>query len=141
MRTLLALLVGLLLCAGCAHHPLPPKEVLEANLEVMEEAVSAKVSDPRRAARLNKTIGDLGQQLLSFQEVEDRFRSDFIALNARPNVSRQELEARIAQFDSQRVAIRARVFELHTELIAATTAEEWKALFPRERALLTDWEG
>jgi hypothetical protein len=76
--------------------------------------------------------------LLSFRAVRDRFQSDVLALNARPDVTRPELEARIAQFDKQRVAIRTRVFELHSELIAATTPKEWKGLFPYERAVLTE---
>ena len=138
MNTLRTLLIAMLLCAACASHHLPPKELLQANLEAMQEAVTAKVPDTQRAARLNKSINDLGQQLLSFRAVRDRFQSDVLALNARPDVIRGELEARIAQFDKQRVAIRTRVFELHSELIAATTPEEWKGLFPYERAVLTE---
>ena len=132
--------LALLMCGACAYasHHLTPKENLEANLERMQEAVSAKVPDTQRAARLNKSIVDLGQQLLSFRAVRDRFQSDVLTLNARPDVTRTELEARIGQFDKERVAIRARVLELHSELIAATTPEEWKGLFPYERAVLTE---
>jgi len=126
------------MCAACASHQLPSKEVLEANLEAMQEAVTAKVPDRQRAARLNKSISDLGKQLLSFRSVRGRFESDLLAPNARPDVTRPELEARIAQFDKERLALRGRVFELHSELIAATTAEEWKGLFPHERAVLTE---
>ena len=115
-----------------------PKELLEADLEALQEAVSVKVPDTQRAARLNRSINDLGQQLLSFQAARDRFQSEFLALNSRPDVTRPELEARLEQFDTQRRAIRARVFTLHSEMIAATTAEEWKGLFPYERAVLTD---
>lgn len=141
MKTLCTSIAALLLSAACAsHHHLPPKELLESDLETMQEAVSAKVSDPQRAARLNQSIIDLGQQLLSFQAAGNRFRADFMALNSRPDVTRPELEGRIEQFDKQRAAIRSRVFELHSQLIAATTAEEWKGLFPYERALLTDSE-
>jgi hypothetical protein len=127
-----------LLCAACASHHLPPKELLEANLEAMQEAVTVKVPDTQRAARLNEAITNLGQRLLSFRTVRDRFQSDLLALNARPDVMRTELEARIGDFDKERMAIRARVFELHSELIAATTPEEWKSLFPYERAVLTE---
>jgi hypothetical protein len=138
MRTLRTPVIAILLCGACASHHLPPKEILEANLEAMQEAVNARVADTRRAARLNKSINDLGQQLLSFRAVRDRFQSDVLALNARPDVTRPELEARIAQFDQQRVAIRTRVFELHSELVAASTPEEWKGLFPYERAVVTE---
>jgi hypothetical protein len=103
----------------------------------MQEAVTAKVPESQRAARLNKSITALGQELVSFRSVRDRFESDLLALNARPDVTRPELEARIGQFEKERVAIRTRVFELHSELIAATTPEEWKGLFPYERAVLT----
>ena len=138
MKPLRAYGLALLMCSACASHHQPPKEILEANLEAMQEAVSAKVPDTQRATRLNKSIVDLGQQLLSFRAVRDRFQSDALTLNARPDVTRAELEARIGQFDKQRLAIRARVLELHSELIAATTPEEWKGLFPYERAVLTE---
>jgi len=138
MNPLLSCELVLLMCVACASHHIPPKELLEANLEAMQEAVSAKVPDTQRAARLNKSINELGQQLLSFQVDRDRFQSDFLALNARADVTRAELESRIEQFDKRRVATRARVFELHAELIAATNAEDWKKLFPYERAVLTE---
>lgn len=138
MNSLRAYGLALLMCGACASHHLPPKEILEANLEAMQEAVSAKVPDPQRAARLNQSILNLRQQLLSFRAVRDRFQSDLQTLNARPDVTRTELEARIGQFDKERVAIRARVLELHSELIAGTTPEEWKGLFPYERAVLTE---
>lgn len=138
MKSLHAYGLALLMCSACASHHQPPKEILEANLEAMQEAVSAKVPDTQRATRLNKSIVDLGQQLLSFRAVRDRFQSDLLTLNARPDATRTEFEARIGQFDKERVAIRARVLALHSELIAATTPEEWKRLFPYERAVLTE---
>jgi hypothetical protein len=96
--------------------------------------------DAQRAARLNKSINDLGQQLLSFQVLRERFQFDALTLNARPDVTRTELEARLSQFDRERTALRASVVDLHSELIASTTPEEWKKLFPYERAVLTDGE-
>jgi len=136
----LKFLVVTLLCAACANHRLPPKELVEADIEAMQEAVAAKIPDAQRAARLNMSISQLRQQLLTFQAERDRFQFDLLELNGRPDATRPQLEARIEQFDEQRVATRARVFELHSEMLAASTAEEWKALFPYERAVLTDSE-
>jgi chromosome segregation ATPase len=138
MRVLCACLLVAAL-TGCVHHDhLSAKELLEADLEAMQEAVVANVPDSERVARLNESIDSLGQQLFSFEADRKRFESDLLTLNARPDATRAELEARIGQFDEKRVAIRASVFELHAALIAATTAEEWKKLFPYERAVLTD---
>jgi len=41
-------------------------------------------------------------------------------------------------FDRQRAGIRARVSQLHSEMIAATTEKEWKSLSYSGRKLLTD---
>jgi len=107
MRTLYGGLPVALLTA-CAHHNhLFPKDLLEANFEAMQEAVAANVPDTERVARINKSINDLRQQLLSFQADRNRFQSDLLALNARPDVTRAELEARIQQFNNGHVAPRA----------------------------------
>jgi hypothetical protein len=137
-RTFQSALLGALLCAACASHHLPQKERLEADLEAMQLAVSVKVPDAQRAARLNKSINDLGQQMLAFQTLGNKFQSEFRTLNSRRTAARAEFETLIKGYDKQRRDQRAHMFELHSQLIEATTAEEWKGLFPYERALLTD---
>jgi hypothetical protein len=102
----------------------------------MREAVAATVPDASRAADVNEAINGLEAQLLSFENLTRNFRADVIALNARPDVTRAELDSLFRTFDEKRVAIRKRLIELHLQMTAATTAGEWKALFPYERALL-----
>jgi hypothetical protein len=138
IQTLQSSLLVALLCAACASQHLAPKERLEADLEAMQEAVSVKVPDAQRAARLNKSINDLGQLMLTFQVVGTKFQSDFLTLNSRRTATRAEFETLVEEYNRQRVTLRARMLELHSQMIEATTAEEWKGLFPYERALLTD---
>jgi hypothetical protein len=126
-----------LILAGCASRHLPPKELLAANLEAMQEAVATKVHDAQRAARVNKAIVQLGQQLLAFEAVDSAFQSDFLALNSRPDATRAQFDTLVERFDKQRVAFRASVYGLHAEMITATTPEEWKGLSGYERAVLT----
>jgi Spy/CpxP family protein refolding chaperone len=102
----------------------------------MREAVTAQVTDPQRAARVNKTIDDLEEQLLSFDVVHRTYQSNVVALNARPDATRAEFEALAENFGKQRIAFRNRVFELHLKMIEATTAEEWKGLYRYERNIL-----
>jgi hypothetical protein len=125
--------------AGCAHYHLPPKEML-ANLEAMQEAVATKVPDAQRAARVNKAIDGLGEQLRPFEAVRTTFQSNFRALNCRPDATRVEFDTLVEQFNQQRVAFRASLYGLHAEMIAATTTEEWKGLSSYERAALTSSE-
>lgn len=138
IRTFQSALLVALLCAACASHHVPPKKRLEADLEAMQEAVVVKVPDAQRAERLSKSINDLGQQMLAFQALGNKFQSEFLTLNSRRSATRAEFETLIKGYDKQRRAQRAHMFELHSQLIEATTAEEWKGLFPYERALLTD---
>jgi hypothetical protein len=62
-----------LILAGCANRHLPPKELLAANLEAMQEAVATKVPDAQRAARVDKAIDGLGEQLRAFEAVRTTF--------------------------------------------------------------------
>jgi hypothetical protein len=102
----------------------------------MREAVPAHVADPQRAARVNKAIDDLRGQLLSFDAVHRTYQSNVVALNARPDATRAEFETLAENFGKERIAFRNRVFELHAEMIKATTAGEWKGLYPYERSIL-----
>jgi hypothetical protein len=137
MRMAGALLLGILLCVGCASHGSPQDE-LTTNLQNLQKAVTLNVGDGQRAARLTSSINELGQELRSFEVLRKSFRSDFLSLNSRPEATRAEFDSLIEQFNRQRAAIRARVFELHLELTAATTDKEWQSLRYYERKLLTD---
>ena len=80
------------------------------------------MADPQRAARVNKASDDLREQLLSFDAVHRTYQANVVALNARPDVTRAECETLAENFGEQRIASRNRLFELHTEMIKATTA-------------------
>jgi hypothetical protein len=133
-------LAAVLILAGCASHHLPPQELLAANLEAMQLAVPTKVPDAQRAARVNKAIDGLGQQLRAFEAVHSAFQSNFLALNSRPDATRAEFDTLVEQFDKQRVAFGTSMYALHAEMISATTPEEWKGLSGYERAVLTGLE-
>lgn len=135
-------LVAVLVCAACAshHEHLPPQELLKANIEAMQEVVPSKISDPARAARVNQAIDELRQQLVSFEAVQATYQSNIRALNARPDATRSEFNTLVEQFEKQRITFRSSLFELHSQMIAATTEAEWKELSPYEQRLLTETE-
>jgi septal ring factor EnvC (AmiA/AmiB activator) len=133
--------ISLVMCAACAsHHAASPQDRLTANLQELQEAVTINVGDGQRAARLKTSVDELGQQLRSFEALRKTFQSDFLALNSRPDGTRGEFESLIDRFAKQGTEIRARVFELHFEMISATTDKEWKTLSYYERKVLTDPE-
>jgi hypothetical protein len=142
MKALRTTAIAVIMCAACAsHHGASSQDRLTADLQELHEAVTLNVDDGQRAARLQSSIVALGQQMRSFGTLRQTFQSRFLALNARPDATRAEFDSLIEGFDKQRAAIRASVFRLHAEIIAATTDKEWKTLSYYERKLLTDPEG
>jgi hypothetical protein len=96
-------------CASRYEH-MPPQELLKANIEAMQAAVPAKVSDLVRAARVGQAIDALRQQLVSFDAIQATFQSNIRVLNARPDATRSEFETLVERFDKQRIAVRSRLF-------------------------------
>jgi hypothetical protein len=125
------------LSAACMSSHLSSQQLVRANLEAMHEAIASRVPDAQRATRINQAIDRLDAELLSFEAILQTFHSRAEALNARPNTTRAEFEALLEQFETQRIATRTRVAQLHFDMIAATTSEEWKELARYERAALT----
>lgn len=139
MKALRTTAIAVIMCAACASlHGASSRDRLSADLQELHEAVTLNVDDSQRAAHLQSSIDALGQQMRSFQAQSQTFQSSFLALNARPDATRAEFDSLVEKFDKQRAAIRTRVLELHSEMIAATTDKEWKTLSYYERKLLTD---
>ncbi|QJR10592.1 hypothetical protein DSM104443_01656 [Usitatibacter rugosus] len=102
----------------------------------MSEAVPRTVTDANRAAIVQASIGRLESELVGFRTTLENFELDLRMMNARRDVQRSQLAERLDQFDLERKAARTRVLDIHLQMTAATTAEEWKHLSKYERAAL-----
>jgi len=102
----------------------------------MNEAVPKAVTDANRAAIVQASIGRLESELVGFRTTLDNFEMDLRLLNARRDVQRAQIVERLDQFDAERKAARSRVLDIHLQMTAATTADEWKQLAKHERAAL-----
>jgi hypothetical protein len=132
---LIALVV--LLCTGCSAWHRTPEQKVAHELQAMQDAVPRHVDDPTRAARVTRAIHGLGTDLAEFRQVLGTMRDDLRAANARPDVTRGELERLVDTYDTRRRALRSRALARHAEMIAATTAREWQALAQHERKALS----
>ena len=138
MRIVTGWLALVLICAACAsRHALPPKSEFRAEVEAMREVVATKVRDEQRVARLNEAIDGFDAEAVSFSKALTVFRANLEALNSRPDATRDQFDSLIEAFDRERVATRARLIELHRQMIGATTAAEWKDLAQHERKMLS----
>lgn len=102
----------------------------------MSEAVPKAVADANRAALVQAAIGRLESELVGFRATLDNFEMDLRMLNARRDVQRAQLAERLEQFDVERKAARSRVMDIHLQMTAATTDDEWKQLSRYERAAI-----
>lgn len=102
----------------------------------MSEAVPKTVTDANRAAIVQASIGRLESELVGFRATLDTFEMDLRILNARREVQGSQLAERLDQFDAERKAARSRVLDIHLQITAATTPDEWKQLAKYERAAL-----
>jgi hypothetical protein len=134
---LCALVAAALLTACASQSKQAPQQSIPGQVAAMQEAIGKVISDPDRARRAAGAVGGIGDQLLSFQTLANQYRTRLLALNARSDATRPEFESLLGQYDAQRLRGWGRLLTLHSELIADTTADEWQALAPRERALLS----
>ena len=132
-----AMALVLLLVTGCSFWRHTPEQKVAHELQAMQQAVPRHVTDPARVARVTAAIQGLDTDLLEFRREFTTKRDTLREANARPDVTRAELERLIDGYDTRRKALRSRVLARHAEMIAATTAEEWSGLAKHERKALS----
>ncbi|MFA9438030.1 hypothetical protein ACDA63_00165 [Uliginosibacterium sp. sgz301328] len=123
--------------AGCATHPEPPADTIRKEMAALRDAIDKAVKDPERAEQARQQSVAMETDLLALEQAVYQSSIELRALNARPDASRADFDAALDKFDGTRANLRQRIVDQHLALVASTTADEWKALFPYEsRAML-----
>jgi len=133
-RSLCAVLAVAL--AGCAANKPSARDAIANDLEEMRAEAAQRIKDPRRAAQTLESIEGLKEALFALEEAIANARFQLRTLDARPEATRAEFDALLDAFEARHRAARERVLARHFELIAATTEDEWKALWRHERDAL-----
>jgi len=134
MTRALCVLLALAL-AACAAKP-SARDAIADELEEMRAEASQHIQDPRRAAQVLESIEGLKGELFALEEAIANVKFGLRTLNAKPDATRADFDALLDGFEAERNAVRARILSRHFELIAATTEDEWKRLWPHERDAL-----
>ena len=125
------------LAAACSSSKLAGTEAVAADLEKMRSAATKHVDDTQRRAGLLRSIDALQLDLDALRRVDFDTMTQIRALNTQPDISRAEMQATMEKLDQVRRQARERVVQHHFEMIALTTAGEWKELAgPERKALL-----
>jgi len=116
------LLAGLIACAG---KPATTEATLAKDTSEMKSAIQRVVSDPGRRDKLLAHTDSLEAALRGHAADYAKFVDEFHRLNDAYDTPQEQIDAMFAAFEQKRQASRARLLELHFELIKLTSPQEW----------------
>lgn len=99
-------------------------------------AIAKNVADPQRATRMTASVDELEGLIRELGALALRQRDAVAPLLRDYTKSREEVEAKLAEFNEQRNALAKKALDVHAAFKRAATADEWwKLAKTEERAL------
>ena len=105
-------------------------------MQAVRDEVSRVVPDASRREKIHATVDRYEDELRTFDRYVSEFKDRLQVLSSNPDVSRAQFTDQIAQYEGERKATRARLVQIHHELLALTTDSEWRSLAKREIQVL-----
>jgi len=105
-----------------------PSEAKAEVFEILNEEVHSVITDPARANEIVELIEKLEKSFLRAIEDRSRHRREFAALNADYDTPKEAFVRLMEQIEKDEESNREKVAELRTELVRATTADQWVEL-------------
>jgi len=127
-----ALLAGFVACGGT---PPTTEATLGKGTSEMKSAIQRTVSDPSRRDKLLAADG-IDAALNGHAADYGKFVEEYRRLNDAYDTPQQQVEALFARFEQQRKDSRARLLELHFQMIKLTSPQEWPAIAKVEAEML-----
>ena len=128
-----ALLAGLIACAGT---PPTQEATLEKGTSELKSAIQRAVADPGRRDKLLASADGIEAALRGHAADYGKFVVEYRRLNDAFDTTQVQVETLFAQFDQRRRDTRARLLELHFQMIRLTSPQEWPAIAKVEADML-----
>lgn len=129
--TNLALACALAL-AGCAKAPKTTAELVGGPMLEMRQAVERNVVDPGRRAQLLALVGELDGVLQAHSKDLYALSNDLSRLNADYDATREAFDTLASTFAQRSQVRKERALDLHFQMVALTSVEEWNPISKRE---------
>jgi hypothetical protein len=110
---------------GCAGATLTPEETLQGASQELRQTVSKNVGDPGRRQQMLGLVDQIESTQRSFSAQAAEFAAQYSRMNADYGTARAQFEELFSDFNSRRIQSRDRILELHFQLAAMATAQEW----------------
>lgn len=134
MSVLLAALLVLAL-PGCKNNEAMSDSGGQTHLRQLREAVSGAVNEQDRRDRMLRIVGSMETVASTFDRDVSAFVESFRRLNTNYDTPRADFDALFMGYDAQRMRARDSFLDLHFQLTALATADEWKRIGKVEKKM------
>jgi hypothetical protein len=121
--------------AGCGGSKPSREQVLTTYGQELRQAVSTKVADEPRKARMLAILDQLDAVNRRFTEETRTFIDSYRELNADYDATRPAFDRLFSDYSTRRVRARSEALDLHFQLASLATADEWDSIGKAEAKL------
>ena len=121
--------------AGCGGSKPTKEQVIASYGQELREAVSTKVADEPRKARMLAILDQLDRLNRRFTQETRDFVESYRELNADYDATRPAFDRLFSDYSAKRVKARSEVLDLHFQLASLATADEWGTIGKAETKL------
>jgi hypothetical protein len=121
--------------AGCGGSKPSREQVLTSYGQELREAVSTKVADEPRKAQMLAILDQLDAVNRGFTQETQDFVESYRELNADYDAPRPAFDRLFSDYSAKRVKARSEILDLHFQLAALATADEWHSIGKAETKL------
>jgi phosphoenolpyruvate-protein kinase (PTS system EI component) len=121
---------------ACTSTPPTTEATLGKGTSEMKSAIQRAVADPGRRDKLLAHADGIEEALRRHAADYGKFVDEYRRLNDAYDTTQQQVEALFARFEQRRKDSRARVLELHFQMIRLTSAQEWAPIGKVEAEML-----
>lgn len=120
-----SILIVTSLTTGCGSKPPSAEVQLRQDAVELRTVINQQVADPGRRAQLIERANALEREVQDFSTKAWTFAESLKALNGDYDTPPEKIRELFKQFDDQRIAMVSKVEDLHFQMLALTTPDEW----------------
>ena len=118
--------------AGCADSPKTSADLVGGPMREMRQAVEKHVADPSRQTQLLALVDELDGVLKDHSRDLNALSGDLSRLNADYDATREAFDALVSDFAQRSRVRKERALDLHFQMAALASVEEWKSISKHE---------
>lgn len=124
-------------CAGSSSKA-TDEEIIRDSSEELRQSVTRNVEDQSRKDRMLSLVDQIESTQRDFSIRAAEFAAKYRAMDAAYDTPRAQFDQLFADFNTQRIRSRNRILDLHFQLAALATAQEWSRIGKAESDMYSE---